>query len=54
MSHAVQHSVTDGHGAAFTEACRYADGTNVLCATVLELDHGKIARLTVVQAWDEA
>jgi len=30
MSPAVQHSVTDEHGAAFTEARRYADGTNVL------------------------
>src|SRR5689334_21777821 len=37
MSHAVGHSVGDARGAAFTEACRYPDGTNVLCATVLEL-----------------
>jgi hypothetical protein len=54
MTHAVQHRVCDEHGAAFTEACRYPDGTNVLCATVLELDGGLIARQTVVQAWDEA
>ena len=54
MSHAVQHTVSDADGAAFTEACRYPDGTNVLCATVIELAGGRIARQTVVQAWDES
>jgi SnoaL-like domain len=54
MTHAVGQSVSDERGAAFTEACRYPDGTNVLCATVLELDAGLISRQTVVQAWDEA
>ncbi len=53
MTHAVQHSVADAHGAAFSEACRYSDGTNVLCATVLELEGGQITKQTVVQAWDE-
>ncbi|MFZ1997640.1 MAG: nuclear transport factor 2 family protein [Solirubrobacteraceae bacterium] len=53
MSHRVQHSVGDATGAAFSEACRYADGTNVLCATVLRLSDGQIAEQTVVQAWDE-
>jgi hypothetical protein len=48
MTHAVKHSVADEHGAAFSEACRYPDGTNVMCATVL-----KVAEQTVVQAWDE-
>jgi hypothetical protein len=54
MSHHIEHAVADGRGAAFTEACRYPDGTNVLCATVMELQDGRIARQTVVQAWDEA
>jgi ketosteroid isomerase-like protein len=54
MSHRVQHSVGDATGAAFSEACSYADGTNVLCATVLRLSDGQIAEQTVVQAWDEA
>jgi hypothetical protein len=54
MTHKVQHTVSDEHGAAFSEACRYPDGTNVLCATVIELDGGVIAAQTVVQAWDEA
>ncbi len=54
MSHHVQHRVGDAHGAAFSEACRYPDGTNVLCATVLRLADGQIAEQTVVQAWDES
>ena len=37
MSHHVAHSVADVGGAAFSEACRYPDGTNVLCATVMRL-----------------
>jgi hypothetical protein len=53
MTHAVQHKVKDDTGAAFTEACRYPDGTNVLCATVIELDAGTISRQTVIQVWDE-
>jgi SnoaL-like protein len=53
MTHTVQHTVKDDHGAAFTVACRYPDGTNVLCATVLELAGGLIVHQTVVQAWDE-
>lgn len=53
MTHRVQHAVRDDTGAAFTEACRYPDGTNVLCATVLEIKDGLIARQVGVQAWDE-
>jgi hypothetical protein len=54
MTHAVRHRVGDDTGAAYTEACRYPDGTNVLCATVIELDAGVISGQTVVQAWDES
>jgi SnoaL-like protein len=53
MSHHVQHSVQDEGGVAFTEACRYTDGTSVLCATVLETDAGRVTRQIGVQAWDE-
>lgn len=53
MTHAVNHSVADEHGAAFTLSCSYPDGTKVLCATVLEIADGQIARQVVVQAWDE-
>lgn len=53
MTHAVKRTVRDESGAAFTEACRYPDGTNVLCATVIALDGGLISDQTVVQVWDE-
>ena len=54
MSHQVGQTVEDQAGAAFTEACRYPDGTNVMCATVLSLSDGLIADQKVVQVWDEA
>jgi hypothetical protein len=54
VTHAVKHRVLDDSGAAYVQACRYPDGTNVLCATVIELDGGVIAGQTVVQVWDEA
>ena len=54
MTHKVQHTVSDENGAAYTQACRYPDGTNVLCATVIELDGGVITGQTVLETWDEA
>jgi SnoaL-like domain len=54
MTHSVRHRVLDGTGAAYSQACRYPDGTNVLCATVIELDGGVISGQTVIQVWDEA
>jgi ketosteroid isomerase-like protein len=53
MTHEVQTPVVAHDAVAFTEACRYPDGTNVLCATVLELADGRIVRQVAVQAWDE-
>jgi SnoaL-like domain len=53
MTHSVNSRVQDDGGAAFVVACRYGDGTNVVCATVLELAGGLIAKQTIVQAWDE-
>ncbi len=54
MTHKVQHRVKDDTGAAYTQACLYPDGTNVLCATVIALQDGKISDQAVVQVWDEA
>jgi hypothetical protein len=54
MTHSVNHRVLDETGAAYTQACRYPDGTNVLCATVIELDGGLISGQTVLETWDEA
>ena len=53
MTHKVTHLVNGEDGAAFTLACRYPDGTQVLCATVLELEGGQVSDQTVVQVWDE-
>ena len=53
MTHKVETSVTDGSTLAFTQACAYPDGMKVLCLAVCELKGGKVARQTVVQAWDE-
>jgi ketosteroid isomerase-like protein len=53
MTHRVEMQVVGNGGAAFTEACRYPDGTNVLCAAVLELQDGRIARQVGVQTWDQ-
>jgi hypothetical protein len=53
MTHSVEHRIKDQTRAAYTQACRYPDGTNVLCATVILLDAGAITQQTVVQVWDE-
>jgi len=53
MTHAVQTPVLGMDAVAFTEACRYPDGTNVLCATVAEVSDGRIVRQVAIQAWDE-
>ena len=53
VTHSVKRRVLDQGGAAYTQACRYPDGTNVLCATVIGLDSGQIADQTVIQVWDE-
>jgi ketosteroid isomerase-like protein len=53
MTHRVDVGPSENGRLAFTEACSYADGTKVFCAAMIELDHGRIKRQTVVQAWDE-
>lgn len=53
MTHKVDVSLTDGDRLAFTQACTYPDGAKVYCIALLELAGSKIARQTVVQAWDE-
>jgi ketosteroid isomerase-like protein len=53
MTHRVTHTVQGDGGVAFTEACRYPDGTAVLCAALLEVDNGLVTRQVGVQAWDE-
>lgn len=53
MTHEVAFSVTEGDRLAFSQACAYPDGAKVFCLAMLELEGGKIARQTLVQAWDE-
>ena len=54
MTHEVRDYVEAEGRLAHTEYCRYPDGTRVLCMTVAELDADRrIARQTIVQAWDE-
>jgi hypothetical protein len=52
MTHKVEGGVMDGKRLAFTQRCAYPDGMKVFCSTMLELKGGKIARQTIVQAWD--
>lgn len=54
MTHEVRNAVGDRDGAAFLLACRYPDGTSVVCATLIDLAGHQISAQTVVQAWDEA
>jgi SnoaL-like domain len=53
MTHEVKRAVKDDDGAAFTLACRYPDGTNVVCATVFGTAGGQISDQTIAQVWDE-
>ena len=52
MTHKVENGVAVGNRLAFTQSCAYPDGTKVFCSAMAELKGGKIARQTVVQAWD--
>ena len=53
MTHRVETSIAEADRIAFSQACAYPDGMKVLCLALCELKGGKIARQTVVQAWDE-
>jgi ketosteroid isomerase-like protein len=53
MTHKVDTTIAEGDRLAFTQACAYPDGTKVFCVATLDLKGGRIARQTVVQAWDE-
>jgi hypothetical protein len=52
MTHRVEDGCIDADRLAFTQACAYPDGVRVFCAAMAELADGKIARQTIVQAWD--
>ncbi|MBS1911143.1 MAG: nuclear transport factor 2 family protein [Bacteroidetes bacterium] len=52
MSHSIENVIASGSRIAFTQSCRYADGTCVLAANIADLEDGVIVSQTVVQAWD--
>jgi SnoaL-like domain len=52
VEHEVRDAVVDEHGLAFTQHCRYPDGSRVVCSAVGVLDDGLIVRQTIVQTWD--
>ena len=53
MTHKVDVSIAEGNRLAFTQACAYPDGAKVFCVAIVDLEDGRIAQQTVVQAWDE-
>lgn len=53
MTHEVAFDVAEGDRLAFSQACLYPDGAKVFCLAMVELKGGKIAKQTLVQAWDE-
>ena len=52
MTHKIESGLAAGNRLAFTQSCAYPDGTKVFCSAMVDLKSGKIARQTVVQAWD--
>jgi hypothetical protein len=52
IEHDVRDAVVTPQGLAYTQHCRYPDGTGVVCVTVATLRDGKIATQTAIQVWD--
>lgn len=53
MTHRLEECVVQGDRAAFTESCRYPDGSRVLAESMLTLRDGRIVDQLMIQAWDE-
>ncbi|HVV94744.1 MAG TPA: nuclear transport factor 2 family protein [Hyphomicrobiales bacterium] len=52
MTHRFESGLAEGDRVAYTESCAYPDGTKVFCSSMMELKNGRVARETIVQAWD--
>jgi len=52
MTHEVRSSVADAQRIAMEVACRYPDGTQVLCLCIADVTEGRFVRQHTVQAWD--
>jgi len=53
ITHKIETSITQDNRLAFTQACVSPAGGKVFSVAILEFKGGKIARQTIVQAWDE-
>ncbi len=53
MVHQIEDAFTDGDHLAFRVACEYDNGQRVLTSEMCELQSGRIAHETLVQAWDD-
>ncbi|MFG2793593.1 nuclear transport factor 2 family protein [Streptomyces sp. NPDC048419] len=53
MTHKVDQCIIQGDHAAYSQSCRYSDGTRVLSESMVTLRDGKIAEEILIQAWDE-
>ncbi|MFI5894063.1 nuclear transport factor 2 family protein [Actinoplanes sp. NPDC051513] len=52
INHEVRDMVSTADALAYTQHCRYPDGTAVVCASVATTRDGRINNQTAVQAWD--
>jgi hypothetical protein len=52
IEHEVRDAVSTPDGLAYTQHCRYPDGTAVVCVTVATVRGGKIRTQTASQVWD--
>ncbi|MCH0566520.1 MULTISPECIES: nuclear transport factor 2 family protein [unclassified Streptomyces] len=53
MKHTFEGCVIQGDHAAYSESCRYSDGTRVLSESMITLRDGKISEQIMIEAWDE-
>jgi hypothetical protein len=51
MEHQVRDAIATADGVAYTQHCRYPDGTAVVCATVATVHDGRISTQTALQVW---
>ena len=52
IEHEVRDAVSTPDALAYTQHCRYPDGTAVVCVTVATVRAGKIRTQTASQVWD--
>jgi ketosteroid isomerase-like protein len=52
IEHEVRDALNTADGLAYTQHCRYPDGTAVVCATVATTRDGRIKSQTAIQVWD--